>query len=142
MYNTAVCEKFSTTKELEIIYVMQNTFCLFINFMTHEINSCYLKCNYVYIYISLLWCFGRIEVIASSFLWVSKQFRFYGVWLLALRPNPSYPRGPMVCFFLWFLTTNLPGMEGPTGCYTTASIAWCITEMHKPRHQLSKSWKP
>ena len=32
--------------------------------------------------------------------------------------------GPMGCFFIWFLTTNLPGMGGTTNSYTTAGIAW------------------
>jgi hypothetical protein len=41
-------------------------------------------------------------------LGVRKQFMFYEAGLLALRPTPKHHGGPLGCFFVWVLTTNLP----------------------------------
>ena len=80
---------------------------------------------------SLLWHIVPVQVMASLvFCGVLKQFLFYKVDLLALCPIPCNPGWPMVCFFVWFLTANLPDIGRPTG-----SIAWWITETHKPCHQ-------
>jgi hypothetical protein len=63
---------------------------------------------------------------------VSKEFRFYEVVLSVLRPTLSHAGGSMVCFYVWFLSTNLPGSGRPTSSYTTATIAWWIIETQTP----------
>lgn len=85
---------------------------------------------------------------ASACTWVGlhlgvlEQFRFYEVVLWTLPPTPSYPGGLMGCLFIWFLTTNLPGMGGRKSSYATASIAWLIIGTHKPCHHFSRSCNP
>jgi hypothetical protein len=52
--------------------------------------------------------------------------------LSALCETFSNSGGPIVCFFVRFLSANVPGMGGPTSSYTTASIVWWIIETRGP----------
>ena len=72
-----------------------------------------------YLSLSLCLSYGASACIrghdfARVFLGVSEQFTCYEVGLSALRPNPSNAGGPKLCFFLRFLSTNLPGMADLT----------------------------
>jgi hypothetical protein len=58
-----------------------------------------------------------------EFLGGSKQVRLYDVGLSTLRSTPSKAGGPK-WLLLRPISTNPPGMEGPTSCYATASTFW------------------
>ena len=72
-------------------------------------------------------------VFGSFLLGVSTAFTFYEIGLWARRPTPSLAGRPMVCFFVGFLTANLPGTGDPSSSYAIANVDWRIVEIHKTR---------
>jgi hypothetical protein len=74
------------------------------------------------------------------FLGVSKQFGFYKVGSSVPPLTHSNPTAPMGCFFVWFLTENLPSMGGRISSHVTGSTACCINEKHKTHQHSSRSY--
>lgn len=77
-------------------------------------------------------CSARIRDMASAIFLGFETIPVYDVGLSALCATLSNSGGPMVCFFVRFLSATVPGMGGSNSSCTTAGITWWIIETRGP----------
>ena len=106
--------------------------CLVVRVLKNEPTCCGLNLYCGFNFSLVYGCSARIRVMASPIFLGFETIRVYDVGLSALCATLSNSGGRLVCFFVRFLSVNVPATGGPTSSCTTTSIAWWIIETRGP----------